>query len=88
MKTQPKVDLDATSLRLRKVALDHAAERLPEFTAAAVKEEVSPHAFLDRVLDAELAFREERRIRTSLRLSGLPTGQTLATFDFAFRKRR
>ena len=75
MRPQPKVDLDATSLRLRKVALDHAA----------VKEEISPHAFLDRALDAELAFGEERRIRTSLRLSGLPTGQTLATFDFAFQ---
>lgn len=43
------------------------------------------HRFLDRFLDDELASREERRVRTSLRLSGLPTGQTLASFDFAFQ---
>jgi len=29
--------------------------------------------------------REERRIRTSLRLRGLPTGQTLASFNYAFQ---
>lgn len=85
MKTQPKIDLDVTRERLIKAGLDHAAERLPEFVSDAVKHEISPHAFLDKVLDAELAFREERRIRTSLRLSGLPTGQTLASFDFAFQ---
>lgn len=34
---------------------------------------------------AELSARDERRVRTSLRLSGLPTGQTLGNFDFAFQ---
>ncbi len=29
--------------------------------------------------------REERRVRTSLERSGLPTGQTLASFGFAFQ---
>jgi len=82
---QPKVDLDATGLRLQRVGLEHAAELLAERLADAVKTEASTHAFLDRLLDDELAFREERRIRTSLRLSGLPTGQTLASFDFAFQ---
>lgn len=85
MKAQPKVDLDATGLRLQRVGLEHAAELLGERLADAVKSEASAHAFLDRLLDDELAFREERRIRTSLRLSGLPTGQTLASFDFAFQ---
>ena len=85
MKAQPKVDLDATGVRLQRVGLEHAAELLSERLADAVKSEASAHAFLDRLLDDELAFREERRIRTSLRLSGLPTGQTLASFDFAFQ---
>ena len=77
--------MDATGLRLQRVWLEHAAELLAERLADAVKNEASTHAFLDRLLDDELAFREERRIRTSLRLSGLPTGQTLASFDFAFQ---
>jgi DNA replication protein DnaC len=46
---------------------------------------MSPHRFIDQLIGAELAFREERRVRTSLRLSGLPNGQTLANFDFAFQ---
>lgn len=44
-----------------------------------------PHRFLDRVLGTELSSREERRIRTSLRLSGLPTGYTLQNFDWDFQ---
>jgi len=44
-----------------------------------------PHRFLDRLLEDELSEREQRRISTSLRLSGLPTGQTLGNFDFAFQ---
>jgi DNA replication protein DnaC len=37
------------------------------------------------LLQAETHQREERRIKTSLRLSGLPTGQALANFDYAFQ---
>jgi DNA replication protein DnaC len=40
---------------------------------------------VDQLLDAELDRREERRLQTSLRLSGLPNGQTLGNFDFAFQ---
>lgn len=43
------------------------------------------HRFVDQLLDSELVWREERRVRTSLKLSGLPTGQTLADFDFSFQ---
>jgi DNA replication protein DnaC len=81
----PKVDLDATRDRLEKVGLFHAKEQLDELLAAAVKQSTSPHLFIDRLLDKELDWREERRIRTSLKLSGLPTGQTLANFDFSFQ---
>jgi DNA replication protein DnaC len=84
-KSQPKVDLDATRERLAKLGLAHAAEQLDTRVSESVKEELSPHRFLDRLLDVELASREERRLRTSLRLSGLPTGQTLASFDFSFQ---
>lgn len=85
MKEKPRVDIDATAARLQRVGLEHAASLLSERLAEAVKSELPPHALLDRLLDDELAFREERRIRTSLRLSGLPTGQTLASFDFSFQ---
>jgi len=80
-----KLDLDATRDRLDKVGLLRAKEQLDELLAMAVKETTSPHLFIDRLLDEELDWREERRVRISLKLSGLPTGLTLASFDFSFQ---
>jgi len=82
---QGKVDVDATRDRLERVGLGHARELLDELLAAAIKSDAGPHRFLDQLLESELNWREERRVRTSLRLSGLPTGQTLADFDFSFQ---
>ena len=80
-----KVDLDATRDRLVKLGLVHAAEYVGEQLAQATKEELAPHRFLDALLEVELQVREERRMKTSLRLSGLPPGHTLGNFDFAFQ---
>jgi DNA replication protein DnaC len=83
--TKPKVDIDQTREKLERVGLLYAKERLDEMLAAAVKADGGPHRFLDQLLETELSWREERRVRTSLRLSGLPTGQTLEGFDFSFQ---
>jgi DNA replication protein DnaC len=40
---------------------------------------------VDRLLEDELVHRDDRRVKTSLRLSGLPPGQTLGSFDFGFQ---
>jgi DNA replication protein DnaC len=84
-KPEPKVDLDATRNRLERLGLGHAAESLEGGLTEAVKGQTPPHRFLDALLDEELSAREERRIRTSLKLSGLPPGQTLGNFDFSFQ---
>ncbi len=81
----PRVDLDATRDRLIRLGLLHASDSLAEALGAATQEDLAPHRFLDRLLEAELTHREERRMKTSLKLSGLPTGQTLGSFDFAFQ---
>lgn len=81
----PKVDLDSTRERLVKLGLQHAADELEERLTDTVKHSTSPHRMLDLLLDQELVWREERRIRTGLRLSGLPSGQTLGNFDFGFQ---
>lgn len=83
--TKGRVDVDKTRTSLESLGLTHAAERLGELLSEAVKKELPAHRFLDQLLDDELRQREERRIKTSLRLSGLPTGQTLANFDFGFQ---
>jgi DNA replication protein DnaC len=81
----PAADLTALLDRLSRLGLDFAAEALPGLLARAVKEDLGAPALLGQLLCGELERREERRIRTSLRLSGLPVGQTLANFDFAFQ---
>jgi DNA replication protein DnaC len=80
-----QVDLDRTREALEQLGLSYAAERLGELVTQAVKSSVPAHRFLDQLLEEETRQREERRIKTSLRLSGLPMGQTLANFDFTFQ---
>jgi DNA replication protein DnaC len=80
-----KIDIDKTRSRLERLGMVHAADRLDELLAASIKQDGGPHRFVDELLDCELLWREERRVRTSLKLSGLPTGQTLADFDFSFQ---
>jgi len=82
---QGRVDLDGTRAALEQLGLAHTAETLPQLVSDAVKENLAVHRFLDKLLAAELGRREERRIRTSLLLSGLPTGQTLGNFDWSFQ---
>ena len=82
---RPRLDIDATRERLLALGCVHAAEQLGPLLGEAVREEIAAHLFLDRLLAAELSGREERRVKTSLRLSNLPTGQTLENFDFAFQ---
>ena len=84
-RTPVVVDLDRTRERLEKLSLGHAAEQLDDLISDAVRDNVAPHQVIDKLLEAELDRREERRLATSLRLSGLPTGQTLGNFDFAFQ---
>ncbi len=52
---RPRLDIDATRERLLALGCCHAAEQLDPLLAEAVREEVPPHAFLDRLLLAELS---------------------------------
>jgi DNA replication protein DnaC len=78
-------DLSVLLGQLSRLGLDFAADALPGLLARAVKEDLGPPAFLEQLLRGELERREERRVRTSLQHSGLPSGPTLANFDFAFQ---
>ena len=82
---RPKLDIDTTHERLLALGCLHAAEQLEQMLAEAVRQEIPAHSFLDRLLQAELSGREGRRVKTSLKLSNLPIGQTLENFDFAFQ---
>lgn len=43
-------------------------------------------AFLDRLLQEEVSAKEERRLRTSLKIAGLPFAKTIEEYDFDFHE--
>lgn len=82
---EPRVELDGTREKLAALGLMFAAEALGEELSEAVKHNRAAHQVLDRLLSREVRERDERRIKTSLRLCGLPPGMTLGSFDFTFQ---
>jgi len=85
MSSRHKLDIDRTRDQLTALGCAHAAEQLDTLLSDAVKKPIAAHEFLEQLLEAELGGRETRRVRTALKLSSLPTGQTLANFDYAFQ---
>jgi DNA replication protein DnaC len=81
----PPTQIDELRQRLIGLGLAHAAEALAEELSEAVKHDRAGHVLLDRLLSRETGARDERRVRTSLKLSNLPVGMTLGNFDFAFQ---
>jgi DNA replication protein DnaC len=79
------VQVDELRQRLLVLGLAHAAETLAQELSEAVKHDRAAHALLDRLLAREVEARDERRVRTSLKLSNLPPGMTLGNFDFSFQ---
>lgn len=71
--------------QLDKLGMWRVKETLPEALKGAEQKSPGYAAFLDQLLEEEIAAREERRIKSSLRLSGLPFLKSLDTFDFAFQ---
>lgn len=83
----PMVSLDPVAAKLVALGLDHPAGCLGELAEQAVREKLSPVAFLELVLSEELERKDERRVTTMLKLSGLPPGKTLEDFDWSFQPR-
>lgn len=82
-----KVDLDQVGQKCGALGLVHAAECLNDLVEEGTRESLQPIRFLDLVLEREIEWKTERRVATSLRLSGLPTGKTLEAFDWTFQPR-
>jgi DNA replication protein DnaC len=77
--------LDPVIAKLTSVGLEYPAAVLPELVEQAAREALSPLAFLDLLLTGQLERKDERRITTMLKLSGLPPGKTLEDFDWGFQ---
>ncbi|MCK7474249.1 MAG: IS21-like element helper ATPase IstB [Rhodopseudomonas palustris] len=79
------VDLDSTRNLLERLGLTHIGSQITELMEEGVREKRPIHEQLHHLLSFEVEHREESRVRTGLKLSGLPPGKTLSGFDFAFQ---
>jgi DNA replication protein DnaC len=77
--------LERLSENLTRLRLPRIKEALSETIKTAESESWSYLTLLDRLLEEEVAKKEQRRIESVLKLSGLPWVKTLDDFDFAFQ---
>jgi DNA replication protein DnaC len=69
---------------LERLKLIRVKELLPELTKEAESKELSCLSFLDRLLGEEVASKEDRRVKTTLKIAGLPFERTIEEYDFTF----
>jgi DNA replication protein DnaC len=67
---------------LEKLRMEAALNELDDVLQRGTKEERSSIEVLDQLLERELSFRFERRVRTNFKLSGLPVIKRLDEFDY------
>lgn len=72
---------------LVKLKLGRMHEILDTLVAVAQEEKLSCVAFLDRLLEEEVAAKDKRRIDMAMRMAGLPSGNTIEDYDFTFHPR-
>lgn len=69
---------------LSRLRLSRIQEILPMLSEDANLRELSHLAFLDRLLEEEVSAKEERRVKTTLKIAGLPYEKTIEEYDFTF----
>lgn len=75
---------DRLQENLGRLKLTRAAEVLDTIIARAEAEKISYPAFLDHLLEEEVAAKDKRRIQTAMKTAGLPIAKTIEEYDFGF----
>ena len=79
------MSLETVIQRMEYLKMQYAPGHLSELLNDATKQKVSHLDFFDNILKLEIEHREESRIHTSLKVSGLPKGMHLDNFDYMFQ---
>jgi len=77
--------LDRIEASLTRLRLSRIRDVLKQAIASAEKKSSSYLSFLDELLEEEVASKEQRRIDTALKISGLPFTKSIDEFDFTFQ---
>jgi DNA replication protein DnaC len=75
-----RIESNLTRLRLARIR-----EILDQIIESAEKGSKSYLGFLDELLEEEVAAKEQRRVQTALKISGLPFVKSIDEFDFTFQ---
>jgi DNA replication protein DnaC len=75
---------DRLQENLGRLNLIRAAEVLDTIAMKAETEKASYLAFLDHLLEEEVAAKDKRRIQTAMKTAGLPVAKTIEEYDFGF----
>ena len=79
--------LDRIESNLTRLRMPRIGEVLERVLKTAEKQDKSHLSFLDELLEEEVAAKEQRRIETALKISGLPFIKSIDEFDFTFQPR-
>lgn len=77
--------MDRIESNLTRLKLSKISEVIAGIAKAAEEQGKSYLAFLDDLLEEEVMAKEQRRIETSLKISGLPFIKSIDEFDFTFQ---
>jgi DNA replication protein DnaC len=77
--------LEEIKKKMEYLNMNYTPTILTEMAEVALKEKMNPIDFFERILALEVENKEERRIATSLKVSGLPKGMYLENFDYMFQ---
>ena len=69
---------------LSRLKLTRAAEVLQTIVEQAETDKSSYLAFLDHLLEEEVAAKDKRRIQTAMKTAGLPVAKSIEEYDFSF----
>lgn len=79
------MSLSGIERNMEMLKLIHTRSCVAELLEEASREKRGPMEFFDKLLKMEVEAREERRIAASLKVSGLPRGMRLESFDYLFQ---
>jgi DNA replication protein DnaC len=75
---------DRLQENLQRLKMTRAAQILDSIFEKAEAEKISYSAFLDHLLEEEVAAKDKRRINTAMKTAGLPVAKTIEEYDFSF----
>jgi len=75
---------DRLQENLSRLKLTRSAEILDTIVSKAEADKSSYLAFLDHLLEEEVAAKDKRRIQTAMKTAGLPVAKSIEEYDFSF----